>query len=213
MIRAYGEPGRLMLQLERADAGPAYVRIRIASYHNTCAMERLMKTALAKATMLAQEDTDAARLQWYLERHLVEEAHDPEVAGLDLRDLAAMGADADAVRRSSPPKALVRLVDRLEHIFNTADPIAILGFLQVEQLSPREEDVDRLIALTGHPPEGFGNIELHALLEPGHACELDRQVDMLATTRWQEDLIFEAAKDTFEMLTEVFLDAIHDRST
>ena len=92
-------------------------------------------------------------------------------------------------------------------------PVAILGFLELEAHSADLAMVERLIEQTGLPREAFGQLLLHAKLEPVHAKELHRVLDALPLEAEHEELIGLSALRSMSLITEAFLDAIVDTPT
>jgi hypothetical protein len=91
-------------------------------------------------------------------------------------------------------------------------PVAILGFLALEAFHPDLETVERLIEQTGLPRAGFGQLLLHARLDPHHAADLKRLVDTLPLEPHHEELIGLLALLTIEALVDAGLDVMASAS-
>lgn len=205
---AYGLPGRLLVEHPRArERFPAYLA---AGRHVAIGMIGLMETAHERARALAPEDRVAAGLAPYLERHIVEELHGGAPGAGILDDLAALGADSAAVRAEPPPATVAALVAAVDGWIRDVHPVAVLGFLQLEAFPPDAGSIERLIARTGLPREGFRQLLLHAAIDGGHARELAQLIDALPLQPWHERLIGLAALTTIARLTETLLDVVED---
>jgi Iron-containing redox enzyme len=171
-------------------------------------MVPLMQAALERASELADGDAVAAGLAAYLERHIPEEMHSDEPGGAVVDDLAALGLDPSEVRALPVTPQIAELVAAQLAWIESDHPVAILGFLELEALQADRAVVERLIEITALPREGFGQLLLHARLEPVHARELHRVLDSLPLEPWQERLIGQAALQAMFLVADAFLDAI-----
>jgi Iron-containing redox enzyme len=183
------------------------------AYHVSRAMVPLMEAALERARALAPGDRLAAGLVAYLERHIPEETHSDEPGGAVVDDLAALGLDPDEVRALPTTPQIAALVAAQLAWIDEDHPVAILGFLELEAHSADLAMVERLIEQTGLPREAFGQLLLHAKLEPVHAKELHRVLDALPLEAEHEELIGLSALRSMSLVTEAFLDAIVDTRT
>jgi len=167
-----------------------------------------MEAALARAQELVREDSVAARLAVYLERHIPEEMHGDEPGGALLDDLEALGVDPVALSTKLPPPKIAALVGAQYFWIVHHHPVAVLGFLQLETFHPHRPTIERLIEKTGLPRDGFRQLLLHAELEVAHARELHRVLDSLPLEPWHEELIGLSALQTVALLTDALLDAV-----
>jgi hypothetical protein len=171
-------------------------------------MVPLMEAALARARELAPRDPVAAGLAEYLERHIPEETHSDEPGDAVVDDLAALGFNPAEVRAlPTTPQVSILVSEQLAWIGDD-HPVAILGFLELEAHAANRPVVEQLIATTGLPREAFGQLLLHARLEPVHARELHRVLDRLALQPWHEQLIGLSALRSMSLVAEAFLDAL-----
>lgn len=199
-----GLPGRLLL--EHPDADRLYPRYLAEGYHVTCGMLELMETALACAR--ERDDEVSTGLADYLERHIAEEMHHEEPGGALLEDLRALGMDAEklvAEARSDRVRALVEAECRR---IRDDHPVAVLGFLELEACHTRRDGVERLIAATGLPREGFGQLLLHSRLDAVHARELHEVLDSLPLEPWHERVVGLSALATLGTVADVLLDVV-----
>jgi hypothetical protein len=198
----------LALLFEHPRADELYARCLIVSYHISRSMVPLMEAALKHAHALGPDDPVAAGLAAYLERHIPEEMHDEVPGDAVVDDLAALGLDPHEVRElPTTPQIAAMVVSQLTWM-SEDHPVAILGFLELEAHNADRATVERLIAKTGLPREGFGQLLLHSKLDLVHAKELHQVMDSLPLEPWQERLIGLSALQTMSLVTDAFLDAV-----
>jgi hypothetical protein len=198
--------------LEHPRAAEIYPRYLAAGYHVTCAMLELMEQALPRARELAPDDPVATGLAEYLERHLVEETHHEEPGGAVLDDLRALGEDADRLVEEAESPKLRALVAGERSRIEDDHPVAVLGFLELEACHTGREAVERLIAATGLPREGFRQLLLHSRLDAVHAAELHDLLDSLPLEPRHERLIGLSALATVGGVADVLLDVVSERA-
>src|SRR5205814_10178994 len=147
-------PARLLLEHPRA--AEVYPRYLATGYHVTCAMLELMEAAFARAREL--DDPVAAGVEKYLGRHLVEETHHEEPGGAVLEDLRALGMNAERLVAEAASDKIAGLVATERGRIEDDHPVAVLGFLELEACHTRLPTIERLIARTGLPRAGFGQL-------------------------------------------------------
>ncbi len=174
-------------------------------------MVPLMEVALERARTLADDDPVASGLVDYLERHIPEELHGGAPGRAAMDDLEALGIDTFRFRESAPPLKTAAFMGTLCFWIWHRHPVAILGFLALEAFHPDLATVERLIELTGLPRAGFGQLLLHARLDPQHAADLMRLVDALPLEPEHEALIGTVALLTIEALIDAGLDVVTSR--
>lgn len=208
LVPAFATPGRLLLEHPRArELYPQYLA---ASSYVALAMVPLMETALERARTLMTEDSVAAGLADYLERHIPEEMHGDEPGRATLEDLEAVGVDTVALcRRPLPPKIAALIGTQYFWIWN-CHPVAILGLLELEALHPHAATIEQLIERTGLPREGFRQLLLHAEVDVAHAEELHGVLDSLPLEPRQEELIAVSALQTMAFFIDAWLDVVAD---
>jgi hypothetical protein len=185
-----------------------YPRYLAAGYHVTCAMLELMELALARAREL--DDDVSAGLARYLDRHLVEETHHEDPGGAVLDDLRALGEDAERlVETAESPKLGALLVSERRRIEDD-HPVAVLGFLELEACHTGRDAVERLVAATGLPREGFRQLLLHSRLDAVHAAELHDVIDSLPLEPRHERLIGLSALTTVGVVADLLLDVVSE---
>jgi hypothetical protein len=196
--------GSSEILLRHPQAREIVPRYLAAGYYVSRSAVPLMETALGRARELADDEV-ASGLAPYLERHILEEMHGEEPGAGALADLAALGIDADGLKTSLPEPKVAALVGAQYYWILEHHPVAVLGFLQLERFHPRRDTTERLIAITGLPPEGFAQLLLHAELDVAHVEELDRVVDGLPLEPYHEELVGISAMQTVGLLSEVLL--------
>lgn len=207
---AFATPGRLLLEHPRArELCPRYLA---ASSYVTLAMIPLMESALERARALEPEDSVAAGLAGYLERHIPDEIHGDEPGRAALDDLEALGIDTDALCSCPPPPQIAAIIGTQYFWIWNRHPVAILGLLALEALHPETAAVERLIERTGLPREGFRQLLLHAEVDVTHAEELHRVVDSLPLERDQEELIGVSALQTMAFFIDAWLDVVGEKT-
>jgi hypothetical protein len=173
-------------------------------------MLELMEEALACAREL--DDEVSARLVDYLDRHLVEEAHHDDPGGAVLDDLRALGEDAERLVAETASDKIAALVASERRRIRDGHPVAILGFLELEACHTRRDAVERLIAATGLPREGFAQLLLHSRLDAVHAADLHELLDSLPLEPWQEELVGLSALTTVGTVADALLDVVSERA-
>lgn len=202
-----GLPGRLLVEHPRA--AEIYPRYLAAGYHVTCAMLELMEAALARASEL-DDEISRAGLVPYLERHLVEETHHEKPGGAVLDDLRALGEDAEKlVSETASDKIAQLLAGELRRI-RDEHPVAILGFLELEACHTPRDVVEKLIAATGLPRAGFGQLLLHSRLDAVHASDLHNLLDSLPLKPHHERLVGLSALTTVGTVADAMLDVVSE---
>ena len=201
-----GLPARRLLQ--HPHAPEIYPRYLAAGYHVTCAMLELMEAALARAREL--DDEISAGLVRYLERHLIEETHHEEPGGAVLDDLRALGEDAEKLVAETASDKIAQLVDGELGRIRDEHPVAILGFLELEACHTRRDVVEKLIAVTGLPRAGFGQLLLHSRLDAVHASDLHDVLDSLPLKPHHERLVGLSALTTVGTVADAMLDVVSE---
>jgi hypothetical protein len=150
----------------------------------------LLRAAEAEALRLAAAgDPVAAALVRYLRHHVTEELHHDDWL---LADYAALGLDRADILDSRPSATVAELVGAVYYWILHYHPVAILGHLAVrEGVPPSAALIERLQQRTGYPPEAFGCLRHHAVIDPDHDDELWDLIDDLPLTSAQLDLIVE----------------------
>jgi len=171
-------------------------------------MVPLMEAALARARAAPAEDPVAKGLVPYLERHIPEEMHGDEPGGATLDDLEALGVDAAGLRRDPPAPQIAALIGAQYYWIFHRHPVALLGFLELEAFHPDGPTVERMIATTGLPRDGFRQLIIHSKLDVVHARDLHRLLDTLPLEPWHEELIGLSALQTMALLAEALLEVV-----
>jgi hypothetical protein len=203
---AYATPGRLLVEHPRArELCPDYLA---TGAYVALVMVPLMEAALERARVLAPDDPVAAGLVPYLERHIPEEMHGDEPGQELLEDLSVLGVDTAGLRTRPLPEKLAALIGTQFFRIRAAHPVAVLGFLWIEEHPPAVAAVERLIETTGLPREGFRQLLEHAEVDLRHGEELRAVVDSLPLEPWHERLIGLSALETMAFLIEAWMDVV-----
>ena len=195
--------------LEHPRAAEIYPRYLATGYHVTCAMLELMEAAFVRTREL--DDPVAVGLSRYLERHLVEETHHEEPGGAVLEDLRALGMNAERLVAEAASDKIAGLVATERGRIEDDHPVAVLGFLELEACHTRLPTIERLIARTGLPRAGFGQLILHAKLDAVHARQLHEVLDSLPLEPWHEQLVGLSALTTVGTVADALLDVVSER--
>jgi len=196
--------------LEHPRAAEVYPRYLAAGYHVTCAMLELMELALARAREL--DDEVSPGLVRYLDRHLVEETHHEDPGGAVLDDLRALGEDPETLVAGAASDKIDVLVANERARIRDDHPVAVLGFLELEACHTGRDAVERLIAATGLPREGFHQLLVHSRLDAVHAEELHEVIDSLPLQPRHEQLIGLSALTTLGTVADALLDVVAERA-
>jgi hypothetical protein len=206
ILAAFETPGRLLLEHPRArDLFPQYLTV---SAYLGLATVPLMEAALERARVLAPDDSIAAALVEYLERHIPEEMHGDEPGRDALCDLEALGIDTLALRTRALPTKVAAVIGMHFFWIWHCHPVAILGYLQIEAYHPHPASVERLIERTSLPRDAFRQLGLHAELDVEHAHELYRVLDSLPLEPRHEQLIGVSALQTMALLIDAGLEIV-----
>ena len=208
VLPAYEAPAQVLLDHPRArELFPDYLA---ASAYVALVMVPLMEAALARASVLAPSDAVAGELVGYLERHIPEEMHGDEPGGDLLEDLAALGVDAADLREQRLPVPVAALIGTQFFRIRHAHPVSVLGFLWLEAYPPLRSAVERLMEVTGLPPEGFRQLLEHSDVDLRHGRELATLYDSLPLTPWHERLVRLSALETMSFMTSAWLNVVAD---
>jgi hypothetical protein len=191
-------------------AGELLRRYLATAYPVARAMVPLMQAALAQARQLAPDDGVAVGLASYLERHIPEEMHGDEPGAATLDDLEALGVDTAVLQTALPSPKIAALIGAQYFWIFHYHPVALLGFLELEEYHPHAPTLEKLIEKTALPREGFRQLLLHAKLDVAHARDLHRLLDSLPLEPHHEQLIGLSALQTIALLTDALLDAVGD---
>ncbi len=194
--------------LDHPRAAEIYPRYLAAGYHVTCAMLELIELGLARASEL--DDDVSKGLARYLDRHLVEETHHEDPGGAVLDDLRALGEDPARLVAEASTDKIDSLVSTESARIRDEHPVAVLGFLELEACHTPRDAVERLIAATGLPREGFRQLLLHSRLDAVHAAELHDVLDSLPLEPRHEQLIGLSALTTVGAVADAMLDVVSE---
>ena len=168
----------------------------------------LMEAALAQARATAEHDPVSAALASYFEKHIPEErGHDEWL----LQDMEFLGQDRSAVLARPPSPTVAGLIGAQYYWVFHYHPVALMGFLApLEGHPPTTELIEDLIARTGHSPQAFRTLLLHAELDPEHGDEINRLLDDLSLTPEQSSVLGLSAMHTVHMLARATDEAVEE---
>jgi pyrroloquinoline quinone (PQQ) biosynthesis protein C len=160
----------------------------------------LMRRALEVCDRL--DDACTRVLAPFLEHHIPEElGHDEWL----LDDIAALGGDADEVRRRTPSSPAAGANGAQLWWIEHAHPVALLGHAEVLECSPPAiEMLDEFEARTGLSREGMMFFRRHAEIDVRHREEIHATLDALPLSEEQEALIGMSALHTAAALVDLY---------
>ncbi len=174
-LPALSEVGRRLLEHPRArDLYPEFL---VTSHWIIRASVPLMEAARDRALAMADDDPVSAAIAPYFESHAPEELNHDEWL---LDDLEAIGRDRSEVVARPPSATVAALVGAQYYWILHYHPVALLGYIAAfEGYPPSPRLIEELVRATGYEPAAFKTLLRHAELDPGHAAELDEQLDGL----------------------------------
>jgi hypothetical protein len=183
-----------------ADRYVAYLRVM---HQVIRASVPMMELAARRCGAPAAAGPVTEPLRHYLLTHADEERHHD--AWL-LDDLTAAGADpAQRWLGQVPPTAVAALVGAQYYWIEHFHPVCVLGYIAVlEGAAPAPWLADTLAARTGLPAGAFRTVREHAVLDSGHAAELDALIDRLPLTPAHEAAIAVSALHTVRATALLF---------
>jgi hypothetical protein len=158
----------------------------------------LMETARERARSLASDDAVAAELADYLGEHIEEERDHDEWL---LDDLETIGIGRDATLSRPPAPTVASAVGAQYYWVLHYHPVALLGWIGLlEGYPPTQDQIDELMARTGHEAEAFRTLAAHAELDVHHGDELFDTLDRLPLTPEQSAVIGLSAISSVHLL-------------
>lgn len=187
-----------------ADLHRLFALFQLELYSMVACSVPLMRAASERASELAGRDPLAAVTAKYLEQHIEEESHHDEWL---LDDIVALGMDRTTVLRRNPSANVAQLVGAQYCWIHHAHPAALFGYLaMIEGNPPLAEHLDEIQLQTGHPPEAFRCLRLHAADDIEHLNELRSTITGLPLSSTEAALISTSAFATLQGLISVFDD-------
>jgi pyrroloquinoline quinone (PQQ) biosynthesis protein C len=176
---------------------PSYVAFLREAYHHV------------RHTVPLLQATKAALPAWHgwlrgpLDEYIDEEAgHDEWI----LNDIAACGADADAVRDGAPGHATEVMVGYAYDTIARRNPLGFFGMVHVLEgtsVSLALMAADAIQAPLGLPDAAFSYLRSHGTLDQQHTAHFERLMDQVDDARDQADIVH-AACAFFRLYGEVF---------
>ncbi|MGE5506691.1 MAG: TenA family transcriptional regulator [Actinomycetota bacterium] len=175
---------------------PLYLAFLNSAYHHVRYTVPLLEAALAACgpgdTVLAEGLRDYVR---------EETGHDEWI----LDDIAALGGDAEAVRRARPPLPVRAMVAMAFHLIAEEGPYSLLGMVHVLEgmsVALAHRAAQSIRARLGSEA-GFSYLTSHGSLDIGHVegfCRLIEAVDSPA----RRAVVIAAARDFYQLYGDVF---------
>jgi pyrroloquinoline quinone (PQQ) biosynthesis protein C len=176
---------------------PSYVAFLREAYHHVRHTVPLLRAT--KAALPAQHDWLRAPLDEYIDE---ESGHDEWI----LDDIAACGADADAVRHGRPGHATEVMVAYAYDTIARRNPLGFFGMVHVLEgtsvsLALMAADaIQRPLAL---PDAAFSYLRSHGTLDQQHTAHFALLMDQIDDPRDQADIVH-AARAFFRLYGDVF---------
>ncbi|GLX80044.1 hypothetical protein tinsulaeT_33840 [Thalassotalea insulae] len=155
----------------------------IMNYRVSNATVALMKEVI-RCSARYDENEVLQPLVRYMKKHI------PEEAGHDewfLDDLTVLGVSREEVKAKLPNSNISSLIGSQYYWINHVHPVAFMGYLFCSETHhPTVEYVEKLIANSGLPAEGFSSLMHHAKLDVHHKEDIINVLNGLPLT---EDLL------------------------
>ncbi len=170
----------------------------------------LMEATLKRCRQSEPVDPLAAALGDYLEQHIPEEMnHDQWL----LEDLEVLEIPRSTVLARTPSPTVAALVGAQYYWILHHDPVALLGYIELlEGYAPVRSEIDDLIERTGHSRAAFRTLLHHADLDPHHAEDLHRLLDVLPLSSEQSKALGLSAMHSVHLMARAIREIV-DEST
>jgi heme oxygenase len=176
---------------------PSYLAFLREAYHHVCHTVPLLQAT--KAALPAHHAWLRAPLDEYIEE---EAGHDEWI----LNDIAACGADAQAVRLGRPGVATEVMVAFAYDTIARRNPLGFFGMVHVLEgtsVSLALLAADAIQAPLGLPDRAFSYLRSHGTLDLEHTAHFARLMDRIDDAQDQADIVH-AARVFFRLYGDVF---------
>jgi heme oxygenase len=176
---------------------PSYVAFLREAYHHVRHTVPLLRAT--KAALPARHDWLRAPLDEYIDE---ETGHDEWI----LDDIAACGADADAVRCGPPGHATELMVAYAYDTIARRNPLGFFGMVHVLEgtsVSLALMAADAIQAPLQLPDAAFSYLRSHGTLDVEHTAHFARLMDRIEDPQDQADIVH-AARAFFRLYGDVF---------
>ena len=176
---------------------PSYVAFLREAYHHVRHTVPLLQAT--KAALPARHGWLRGPLDEYVDE---EAGHDEWI----LNDIAACGADADAVRDGAPGHATEVMVAYAYDTIARRNPLGFFGMVHVLEgtsVSLALMAADAIQAPLGLPDAAFSYLRSHGTLDQQHTAHFELLMDQVDDARDQADIVH-AARAFFRLYGEVF---------
>ncbi|MDB2705097.1 iron-containing redox enzyme family protein [Pseudomonadota bacterium] len=129
-----------------------------------------------------------------------------------LNDIAACGADKEAVRRSQPAPATELMVAYAYDTVNRINPLGFFGMVHVLEgtsIATADSAADAVQESLGLPNEAFSYLRSHGALDLEHIKFFESLMNQI-DDRDEQDLIIHCAKMVFRLYGDVFRSITND---
>jgi len=176
---------------------PSYVAFLREAYHHVRHTVPLLRAT--KAALPARHDWLRAPLDEYIDE---ESGHDEWI----LDDIAACGADADAVRHGRPGHATEVMVAYAYDTIARGNPLGFFGMVHVLEgtsVSLALMAADAIQRPLGLPDAAFSYLRSHGTLDQQHTAHFALLMEQIDDPRDQADIVH-AARAFFRLYGDVF---------
>jgi pyrroloquinoline quinone (PQQ) biosynthesis protein C len=176
---------------------PSYLAFLREAYHHVRHTVPLLRAT--KAALPARHDWLRAPLDEYIDE---ESGHDEWI----LDDIAACGADADAVRHGRPGHATEVMVAYAYDTIARGNPLGFFGMVHVLEgtsVSLALMAADAIQRPLGLPDAAFSYLRSHGTLDQQHTAHFALLMDQIDDPRDQADIVH-AARAFFRLYGDVF---------
>lgn len=165
----------------------------------------LMNAALHRCRE-TEGDKLLSMLGKYYQKHMIEEMHHDEWA---LDDLESIGFTHQQSFSQKPSQSVAELVGSQYYWIYHWHPVCLLGYISFLEGAPPEQDqVEKVMDVTGYPETAFRTLSKHSTLDPNHRDDLNLLIDELPLSSDHEKWITSNALYTaskFSKITESIL--------
>lgn len=174
------------------------VRLLVETYHYIRHSVPLMEVA-AKHCATSHPKT----AEYYLHHCDEEKDHDIWL----LEDLATIGLEADAIKKSLPERSTLGMVASQYYLIERVNPAGLLGYMYIlEGMTPKPEMVAEYARRAGLPEGALRTILEHSELDPHHIADMREALLVDELSDEDKDLITANARYTVEFLTDMYRD-------
>ena len=123
-----------------------------------------------------------------------------------LNDIAACGADKEAVRQSQPALATELMVAYAYDMVNRVNPLGFFGMVYVLEgtsIALADHAAEHIQTKLGLPSDAFSYLRSHGALDQEHIVFFERLMNQITDPK-EQDLIIHSAKVFFTLYSNIF---------